>query len=111
MEDNIILVTGIADARPLKRYMSQQYKLVEHVSFGDHHRYTTGDLERLLQRVGQSPGTSILTTEKDMVKLSAPEFKDITTKLPLFYLPIEVEFLKNGKDFDEMVLNSVRSAS
>ena len=27
--------------------------------------------------------------------------------VPFFYLPIEIDFIKGGKDFDEMILNAV----
>jgi hypothetical protein len=46
-----------------------------------------------------------------MVKIDSPAFKSITCQLPLFYLPIEIEFIKNGKDFDEMVLTSIQHAA
>ena len=52
-------------------------------------------------------GAVVVTTEKDVVKMDPEIF--ISGSVPLLYLPIEIEFLKNGKDFDEMVLNAVRS--
>jgi len=33
----------------------------------------------------------------------------LKASVALFYLPIEIEFLKNGKEFDEMVLNAART--
>ncbi|MEO7992480.1 MAG: tetraacyldisaccharide 4'-kinase [Chryseolinea sp.] len=107
---DVILVSGIANADPLLTYIKQGFELKEHVHFGDHHAYTTEDLEKIELIYQRYPGACILTTEKDMVKLDAPEFKSIIDKLPFFYLPIEVEFIKNGRDFDELVLNSVRRA-
>jgi tetraacyldisaccharide 4'-kinase len=107
---DVILVTGIADAKPLLAYIKQGFELKEHVHFGDHHAYTTADLEEIELIYQRYPEACILTTEKDMVKLDVPEFKSLIERLPFFYLPIEVEFIKNGRDFDELVLNSVRRA-
>ncbi len=107
---DVILVSGIADASPLVTYVKQGFELKEHLQFNDHHAYSHLDMERIELALQRNPGTSILTTEKDMVKLDAPEFKSFIDRLPFFYLPIEVEFIKNGQDFDELVLNSVRRA-
>ena len=65
-----------------------------------------------MQRIVDSAkrlGACVLTTEKDMVKMNTNEFKDITTHIPFFYLPIEVEFIKNGQDFDALVQTTLSS--
>lgn len=108
--DQIALLSGISNPRPLEHYVGQNYRLKTHFNYSDHHPYTMADLERLSRFIEKNPGTSILTTEKDKVKLAAPEFESIIPRLPIFYLPIEVEFIKNGQDFDEMVLNSIKRA-
>lgn len=108
--DRVILVTGIAQAGPLVAYLKRSYTLVEHVAFADHHLYTREDLEGLKARVAANPGISIITTEKDSVKLSDEELKDVAGRMPLFYLPMEAEFVKNGKDFDAVVLNAIERA-
>ena len=106
--DQIALLSGISNSQPLEHYVSQNYKLKKHFNYSDHHPYTNADLERLNRFISDHPSTSILTTEKDKVKLATPEFDSIIQRLPIFYLPIEVEFIKNGQDFDEMVLNSIK---
>lgn len=40
------------------------------LSFPDHHRYTPGDVDRLLDVLRASAGSGLVTTEKDAVKLS-----------------------------------------
>ena len=106
--DQIALLSGISNSQPLEHYVSQNYKLKKHFNYADHHPYTSADLERLNRFINDNPSASILTTEKDKVKLATPEFDSIIQRLPIFYLPIEVEFIKNGQDFDEMVLNSIK---
>ena len=108
--DQIVLLSGISNSQPLEHYVSQNYKLKKHFNYSDHHSYTVADIERLSRFMKNHPSASILTTEKDKVKLAAAEFESKIQGLSIFYLPIEVEFIKNGQDFDEMVLNSIRRA-
>ena len=69
-----------------------------------------GILRRLINLKNTHPQASFLTTEKDKVKLDTPQFQKMLNGLPLFYLPIEVDFIKAGKDFDEIVLNVIQRA-
>jgi tetraacyldisaccharide 4'-kinase len=101
-----ILVTGIANASPLVEFVQMNFSMVRHVSFPDHHRYTRSDMEKLL-RDTDGGRISILTTEKDMVKMDIPDFAEFTKQIPLFYLPITVQFLKNGSEFNEIIQDHV----
>ena len=107
----VILITGIANSRPLETYVEQNFGLVRHFVFGDHHQYTAKDIETFLRFAAHYPGVSFLTTEKDSVKLDIPLFHELIKGQPFFYLPIEMDFIKSGKDFDEMVLNVVGRGS
>lgn len=106
----ILLVSGISNAKPFEHHVAQNYQVKRHFHFRDHHAYSGADIERIARFVKQNPRISILTTEKDKVKLAAAEFSALTQTLPLFYIPIEVQFIKNGQDFDEIVLNSLKDA-
>lgn len=108
---NVILVSAIANAHILEEHVSKNYALVKHFSFRDHYALTNNDLQKIESLLKQFPEgeISILTTEKDMVKLQDNELKLKVSKLPFFYLPIETEFIRNGKDFDTLVLSFVRS--
>jgi tetraacyldisaccharide 4'-kinase len=108
--DEVVLVTGIANAKPLVHYLKQTFNLVKHFDFTDHHTYRASDLEDFTSALKAHPKASFLTTEKDKVKLVSPAFREAIEKIPLFYLPIEVEFIKNGQDFDEIVLNHLKRA-
>lgn len=107
---DVVLVSGISNVKPLVHYVTNNFTLVKHFDFNDHHEYSTSDLDKLIHYVKANPKVNVLTTEKDKVKLGSKEFEVQTNALPLFYLPIEVEFIKNGQDFDEMVLNNIKSA-
>ena len=107
---NVMLISGIANPKPLEDYVRQTYTLLKHLKFKDHHTYTHSDIEAIAKEADRNPEMCIMTTEKDKVKLEMPEFQATVNKLPFFYLPIEIDFLKDGKDFDEMVLNHVKRA-
>ncbi|MEO1193251.1 MAG: tetraacyldisaccharide 4'-kinase [Pseudomonadota bacterium] len=57
--------------------------LVERLAFADHHRYRADELSRLRQRA-EAAGCTLITTEKDMARLPAPERFGIDT------LPVSV---------------------
>lgn len=104
----VVLVSGIANHVPLEEYVKRNFTLVKHFVFRDHHQYTDEDIRMIEKFLNQlTEPVSILTTEKDKVKLESVSLRKRTEKLPFFYLPIEMEFVKNGKDFDALVLESL----
>lgn len=105
LQEDVVLVTGIANAEPLKKYIQTKYKLVRHLAYPDHHTYSNKDLLEIQNAL--PPSTSVITTEKDMVKIDIAEFASLLKELPLFYLPIEVDFIKNGEDFDTLMRNVI----
>jgi tetraacyldisaccharide 4'-kinase len=104
--EKVILVTGIANPAPMQDYIRNNYNLVKHFSYPDHYVYSRNDLQNIC-KAATVAGASVVTTEKDIAKLDSEIFQ--TASISLHYLPIELEFLKNGKEFDEMVLNAVRT--
>jgi len=50
----------------------------------------------------------ILITEKDMVKWNNEEAKKIFEQTPVFYLPIEVNFLIDGDAFNELIFAKIK---
>lgn len=112
LSDTIILVSGIATTRSLKSFCLSRYTVLKHFDFGDHHRYSEIDLmeiERFCK--SQSRPLSIVTTEKDMVKLIDPALRHYLDRWPWFYLPIQHVFLKDGLKFDELVLEALDKAA
>ena len=88
---DVVLVSGLANADSLERYVQQVFSMQRHHRFADHHAYTRADLDRLLSRL--TPGVSLLTTEKDWVKLDALLTPAERATLPLFFLPVHILFL------------------
>jgi tetraacyldisaccharide 4'-kinase len=106
----VILLSGIANANPLEEYARKNHKVLKHYRFSDHHFYTLDEIRNICQEAATS-NAAIITTEKDAAKLQSDQFNPITSQVSFFYLPIEIEFLKSGKDFDDMVLNVIARAN
>jgi tetraacyldisaccharide 4'-kinase len=103
----VILVTGIANATPLKAHVEKHFSVRNHLEFPDHHVYTAEDLRRILEKSG--PDVSVITTEKDMAKLDVPAFAEYLNQSPFFYLPITVQFLNNSSDFDRLIRHHIEA--
>lgn len=100
----ILLVTGIANPRPLKKMLEAQHKGYQMLQYPDHHIFTIDDLEEIRQKFSALPGKDkiILTTEKDAVRLQ--KFQAEIAALPFYVIPVRHEFLLNGgADFDQRV--------
>jgi tetraacyldisaccharide 4'-kinase len=84
----VLLVSGLADARPLVQYVQATWGFSRHHAFGDHHPYTPAEATRLLHEL--DPGQVLLTTQKDYVKL-APLLTEADA-VQLTYLPVRMHF-------------------
>lgn len=111
MKDKVILVSGIANPFSLEEYVKNNFELIDHINFRDHYHYRESDMHKLVNVLKKNPETSLLTTEKDMVKMNSSTFKVFTSQISAFYLPIEVEFLKDGENFDKMVQSVVKEGT
>jgi len=110
--ENVFLFSGIANASPLEDFVGKHYNLTGHRKFPDHYSFTKKDLTELIisfEKV-KSNNKCLLTTEKDMVRLiSMKEAAKVLANYPVFYLPIELYFLKNGDCFAEELENKVKT--
>lgn len=106
---NLILVSGIASDTPLKRYLSDSYKIVKHFKFTDHHKYTRLDISRILKATKRWPTALIATTEKDSQRLRGYRKMPDTLKKRMFHTPIEVHFVSEHEKevFERTLLNAL----
>jgi len=103
----IVLVTGIAQAQKFKDYLiEEKFAIVKHFDFDDHHNFTTKEIDNI-DMTAHAENASIITTEKDWVRLiSMPELtKSFQSKL--FYIPIMVQFLEDEKSFHQILEDSI----
>jgi tetraacyldisaccharide 4'-kinase len=107
----IVLITGIANPRPLKEHLLKNYGEIIHLSFPDHHNFQEKDLLDISSAYYnlKSENRYLFTTEKDAVRLR--EFTNIAEPLrsAFFYIPIGIHFLNEDKDeFDNLIIDYVR---
>jgi tetraacyldisaccharide 4'-kinase len=109
--DHIILISAIANAQTLVDFIQKSFTLDKHFAYRDHYEFSIDDVKEWEGYLNSKSGKnfSILTTEKDKVKLDRQELSAVVTKLPIFYLPIETEFVRNGNDFDTLVLEFINN--
>ena len=91
------LVTGIANPKPLVRYLIALGLQFEHLKFKDHHDFNESDINNLKQK------QLIVTTEKDMMRLQDHFNKDEA----IYYLPIEMK-IDRQLQFDALVGSFVK---
>lgn len=102
-DDAILVVSGIANPRPLVRYLKSFGARVKVKVFPDHHNFSRKDLEAIARRYDDLEGETkiIVTTEKDSVRLANNPYFPQTLKRRIFYLPISVVFDPHTSgDFD-----------
>lgn len=107
IKKEIVLVTGIAHPEPLTEFLSEQYYIVKHFNFNDHHHYTANEISEIAS-FAEKNKADVLTTEKDWVKLSRHEAFESALKEKLFYIPMMVQFLENEKSFVQMIEDSLK---
>ena len=93
----VLLVAGIANPSPLKKWLELLCKSYDEISYSDHHIFSIDDLENMINRF-ETMDTNhkiILTTEKDAVRLV--KFQQELIKWPFYVVPIETVFLFDGE--------------
>jgi len=89
-KSSFVLVTGIAQPKPLLQHLESLGLQFKHLEFPDHHNFTMREIERIKQESGTAP---IVTTEKDFGRL-IPYFDPDK----IFYLPIELAFSSKSEE-------------
>ena len=106
----ILLFTGIADDYPIQEEFKRKCMELTVMKFPDHHQYDLKDLENIRSRFIDLPSRKkiIITTEKDLMRLKNSDFSNFLKDLPLFYLPIEIDFHEKDKQgFDKLIKDYV----
>ncbi|WP_439481548.1 tetraacyldisaccharide 4'-kinase [Cyclobacterium plantarum] len=96
---NLILLTGIVDYRPMLNELNKNHKVLEVISFPDHHRYSENDMLKIRNVCDKYKESrpALVTTEKDASKLRDKKLLKILQHLPIFALPVEVVMEKNDE--------------
>ena len=106
-DSSVILLTGIANSKPIQQEISKQFSDIEIISYSDHHSFTTKEMADLCKKTAEKGNDAvIITTEKDAARLRDTHICNLTECLPIFVLPVRVAFLFNEEEeFILMVKN------
>ncbi len=80
----------------VRRYGAQ---IVYNRRFFDHHRFSEKDLDEVFSSARLAGAEWVVTTEKDMVRLS----QDLRPSLPVYFLRLEIEILSDSDSFESAV--------
>lgn len=99
LQTDVLLVSAIANTNYLLQYLGKTVNSVQALEFSDHHYFDEDDLNTVLRRFSTMPGSRkiILTTEKDATRLELHQGFLWKNDLPIWVLPVEVEFCDNDE--------------
>ena len=100
-----ILFTGIAKDTPIRRYLSDRYKIVRRFAFKDHHKYNWSDCQKILSETRRHGTAAVITTEKDAQRVLDYSGFPGEVRKKLFMLPIRVDFTteQERSEFDRIL--------
>src|SRR4029079_15584013 len=104
----VLLVTGIANPQPLKKYIEEKSHAYYMMQYRDHHIFRIDDLREIKKKFENIEGGKkiLLTTEKDAVRLI--KFKYDMHHLPFYVIPVSHHFLFGEEEkFNELVRNFI----
>ena len=109
---SVMLLCGIANPAPLFEKLKSEFKEVIPQYFPDHYDFKAEDISKLssqFERIS-NPNKIVITTEKDWMRLQKTELQELVKKLPLFYIPVRMDFIdKEKEEFNSQILNYVRT--
>lgn len=106
----VLLVSGIANPKPLKKYIAANSSTYNEILYNDHHVFSIDDWKDIRKRFEEMTAEKkiILTTEKDAVRLV--KFGASLIDYPLYVIPIEVSFLFEGElPFTQLITKFIAS--
>lgn len=107
----VVVFTGIGNPDPMITYLKEYSSSVKHIQYPDHHQFTIQDISDIRNALDSIEGGNkiVVTTEKDATRLRLGDLQDITNTLPLYVLPIEVDFKDKTQVFNDIIINYVRT--
>lgn len=98
----LMAFSGIANPRGFEKTLVQLGAVVlAHHAFPDHYVYSAADLQALSSAARRAGASLMVTTEKDMVKLTGLDLGDEAADL--YALSISLEFLEGAEMLDRML--------
>lgn len=103
-EYRVLLVTGIANSKPLENFLDSVGVVYHHMKYPDHHMFSKLEKEKINRKFESITESKkiILTTEKDYVRSFSSNFENV------YYLPIRSKIIDDEENFNREILSYVR---
>ncbi len=104
----VLLISGIANPKPLKEILTAKVSMYDMLKYNDHHIFTSDDLKDIQSHFKALSGSQkiILTTEKDGVRLE--KFGSELSELPVYVIPVAHEFMfQQAQEFEQTIIDYV----
>ena len=109
-DTEVLLITGIANPKPLKKYLEERVPTYHMMHYSDHHIFSIDDwrdIKKRFENIEESKKI-LLTTEKDAMRLQ--KFQQEIDGMPFYVLPIEHKFLfGEGEKFSQRVIDFIEN--
>lgn len=102
----VLLLTGIANAKPLLEELRKYTSNIDHYEYSDHHNFSESNIIKLVKKFHSyiDEDKLIITTEKDVQRLKIRSIKRLIDDIDIYYLPIEVKIHHpDEKVFNELI--------
>lgn len=99
----VVLFTGIADPSNILHHLKRHCADVQHIRFPDHHPFSEKDMQKVQ---AAATGKTVITTEKDYLRLKNSAAFDVIRNLNCYYLPIRVK-IDREDDFNKTILSYI----
>ena len=109
-ETEVLLLTGIANPKPLISKLREHTERIHHHAYPDHYTFTPKNIAKIAADFQdlKGPDKLIITTEKDLQRLKMPGIFEHLTRLPVYYLPVKAAFHQDEKGrFDQLITSYV----
>lgn len=108
-ESTALSLTGIASPTTFEEYVRSMTAGIKTINFSDHHKLTLKDYNKVSEMFAEIDNNKkiILTTEKDAVKMMNDEAFPSALKEFIYYIPMNIKFLKDEESFNNLIINFV----
>ena len=108
----VILLSGIAQPHVFEKQAAQDFQVIKHFIFKDHHPFKREDLFKLRDFIDTFEGAkpAVITTEKDAMRLSkfADWFEE--NEIEIWFWPIRMNFGTETESFDQLIQKYARKS-
>jgi tetraacyldisaccharide 4'-kinase len=108
---SVLSVTGIAEPRQMNTFLKEYSDQLLAFPFGDHHYFDEKDILSIRDTFNRMDGKQkiIVTTEKDATRFLVSDVFEKISDLPIYVLPLEIDFKNKTEEFNDIILKYARS--